>query len=88
MQDFTNATIDTTTLPRFEEVVFSKLPPNYWKVILLNWLILFLIGGVGLFFASSRIEELAEYKINFIIGFLFFCVLVIVFLRIGFIKKG
>lgn len=88
MQDFTNATIDTTTLPRFEEVVFSKLHPNYWKVILINWLILFLIGGVGLFFLSFRIEEIAEYKINFTIGFLVFCVLVIAFSRIGFIKKG
>jgi len=88
MQDFTNVTIDTTTLPRFEEVVFSKLHPNYWKVILINWLILFLFGGVGLFFASFRIAEIAEYKIIFIIGFLVFCVLVIVFSRIGFVKKG
>lgn len=88
MQDFTNETIDTKILPQFETVVFSKLHPNYWKVVLINWLFMFFIGGAGLFFASLNIKEITENKTIFIIGFLIFCVLVFVFLRIGFIKKG
>ena len=88
MQTFSNEIIDTKILPQFENVVFSKLHPDYWKVILINWLFLFLIGGAGLFFASFHIKEIAENKTIFVIGFLVFCILVFVFLRIGFLKKG
>ena len=36
MENFTNETIDTTQLPKFEEVQFTVLQPNYWKVILIS----------------------------------------------------
>jgi hypothetical protein len=31
MENFTNETIDTTQLPKFEEVQFSVLDADYWK---------------------------------------------------------
>jgi hypothetical protein len=36
MENFTNETIDTTLLPKFEEVQFSVLDADYWKVTVLN----------------------------------------------------
>ena len=47
MENFTNETIDTTQLPKFEEVEFSVLHPNYWKVILISLSVFFLIIGIG-----------------------------------------
>ena len=43
MENFTNETIDTKHLPRFEEVTFSKLDPAYWTVIWVELLIVALI---------------------------------------------
>jgi hypothetical protein len=42
-----NETIDTTLLPKFEEVQFSVLDADYWKVTVLN-VFVFLIVGLGL----------------------------------------
>ena len=39
MQDFTNTTIDLDALPKYEEVVFQKLQPKYWNVIVINLMI-------------------------------------------------
>ena len=36
MENFINETIDTAQLPKFEEVAFSILDANYWKVTVLN----------------------------------------------------
>jgi hypothetical protein len=40
MENFTNETIDTTLLPKFEEVQFS-LDADYWKVTVLNVFVFF-----------------------------------------------
>jgi uncharacterized protein len=36
MENFTNDTIDTTQLPKFEEVIFSPLHPKYKKIVVIN----------------------------------------------------
>jgi hypothetical protein len=40
MENFTNETIDTTQLPKFEEA-FSVLDADYWKVTVLNVFVFF-----------------------------------------------
>jgi hypothetical protein len=47
MENFTNETIDTTLLPKFEEVQFSVLDADYWKVTVLNVFVFFLIVGLA-----------------------------------------
>jgi membrane protein YdbS with pleckstrin-like domain len=88
MEDFANETIDTTKLPKFEDIVFSILHPDYWKVTLINLVVFFLIIGTGvgvvLFFNIALFAFILELSIGF--GVLVF--LVLFFSRISFKKKG
>lgn len=88
MENFTNTTIDTTQLPRFEEVQFSKLHPNYWKVILINTAISFFILGIAMGFIFYFAEEIADARIYIAIAFAVLIVFTFVFSRIGFKKRG
>lgn len=88
MENFTNETIDTTQLPRFEAVEFSVLHASYWKVTLISVFLFFLILGTGigllLFFNQGLFVFLAEISVAFFV--LLF--LVVLLSRIGFKKKG
>lgn len=88
MENFSNETIDTTQLPKFEEVEFSLLHANYWKVTLLNVFLFFLILGAGLGVLVFFNQELLLFAVG--ISAAYFAVLFIVVLlsRISFKKKG
>lgn len=88
MQDFTNETIDTTQLPKFEEVEFSTLHPNYWKVILINLILFFFIVGVGLGLALYLNPEIYPFCNQFWIAYIILLLMVVFFSRISFKKKG
>jgi len=88
LENFTNNTIDTTQLPRFEEVQFSKLHPNYWKVILINTAITFFVLATAIVFVFYFNEEIQIFTLYFGIGFGILLLLTIVFSRIGFQKRG
>ncbi len=88
MENFTNQTIDTTQLPKFEEVQFSSLHPSYWKVSLIFIGILFLILGIGIGYGVFFEPKIAIYKLELSILLITFIILVIVFSRIRFLKKG
>lgn len=88
MENFINETIDTTQLPRFEEVQFSNLNPDYWKVTLINIFIVFLTLGIGLGFVLYNAEEFSNFKLEFIGGYVVLLLLVIFFSRLSFKKKG
>jgi membrane protein YdbS with pleckstrin-like domain len=88
MEPFTNNTIDITQLPRFEAVEFQKLQPDYWKVLVINRFIVFLVLAIGIGFANYFIQEI-KMMIPFIWGgFGLLLVLAFLFLRIAFLKKG
>lgn len=88
MENFTNETIDTTQLPKYEEVEFSVLHPDYWKVILISLATFFLIVGIGggilLFFD----KELTPFILELSILYMVLLVIVIFFSRLSFKKKG
>lgn len=88
MENFANQTIDTTQLPKFEEVTFSKLHVSYWKVTLINILMLFLILGAVLGFFLYNTEELAAHQLEICIAYALVFVLVVFFSRIAFHKKA
>jgi membrane protein YdbS with pleckstrin-like domain len=88
MEDFTNETIDTTQLPKFEDVVFSVLHPNYWKVTLINLALFFLIIGIGIGLLLFFKEELSSYISELSIVYVILLLLVLFFSRISFKKKG
>ncbi|WP_298223468.1 PH domain-containing protein [Flavobacterium sp.] len=88
MENFTNETIDTTQLPKFEEVVLSKLHPAYWKIILIQIALVFIIISVGFLLLVNNAEETIPFQWQIGLGILCFFLLVVLFSRIGFNKKG
>ena len=88
VENFTNTTIDTTTLPRFEEVQFTKLHPAYWHVLLLNLAIFFVIASVALSLAMFFNDHWREYMFEIGTAFIVFFGLLTVFTRLSFVKKG
>lgn len=74
MEHFTNETIDTAQLPRYEAVTLTPLHPNYWYVALLNLSFIFLIIGIALAVVWYNSAEFEGYGIHLIVSFLLFVV--------------
>lgn len=84
MENFTNETLDISKLPRYETVEFTALHPSYWKVILLQLLILLLmVVGVVLYVFLNHPEAIPY--LGLLTGS---WVLLLVFSRISFKKKA
>src|SRR6478735_11011657 len=88
MENFINETIDTTELPKFEEVQFSKLQPSYWKVLVIHKILYFLSLGIALAVIFYSVEEVASYSMQIIMGYTGLVLLTFILSRIGFKKKG
>jgi membrane protein YdbS with pleckstrin-like domain len=88
MENFTNETIDTTALPRFEFVPYTPLHAAYWKVLLINMGVLMAITAIGVGVLFVNVPELAGYEVKIIGGLLVLFGLILFFVRLGFSKKG
>lgn len=88
MENFTNETIDTTILPKFEAVVFSKLHSSYWKIILIQIAIVFVFVSAAYTLIINNAEEIIPFKTEIGVIILIIFSLIILFSRIGFNKKG
>ncbi|CAM2944091.1 PH domain-containing protein [Flavobacterium frigoris] len=88
MKNFSNETIDTTKLPKFEEVEFSILHTDYWKVTVLNVFLFFLILGGGLSVLLFFNRGLLVFAVGIAVAYFLFLFLVLFFSRISFKKKG
>jgi membrane protein YdbS with pleckstrin-like domain len=88
MEHFTNNTIDMSQLPRFETVEFQKLQSDYWKVLIINRSIVFLVLAVSTGLATYFIEEIKMF-VPYIWGvFALFLVVSALILRLSFLKQG
>ena len=88
MENFTNETIDTTQLPKFEEVVFSKLHAAYWNIILIRIAILFILLGTGCALVITSADEVVPFQWHLIVSVVSVTLLVLFFSRIAYHKKG
>lgn len=88
MENFTNETIDTTQLPRYEAVAFSVLHSNYWKVTLINVFLFFLIIGTGLGLLLFFNQGLLAFMLEIAVIYSVLLITVLVLSRISFKKKG
>jgi membrane protein YdbS with pleckstrin-like domain len=88
MENFTNETIDTKQLPRYEEVLLTSLHPKYWSVTLINLAVVFtvLVIGAGLIWYNT--EELSNYALELLIGLVIIVVVTVLLNRIAFKKKA
>lgn len=89
MENFTNETIDTKQLPRFEEVQLTSLHPSYWKVIVTNNSIVFSVLALVLIVLWFLVEESKNMNPFLVFG-LFLIVVNLFFIvsRIAFKKKA
>lgn len=88
MEEFSNDTIDTSQIPKFESVVFSKLEANYWTVKLIYFAITFCVSAIGLCVAVIYIEDFYPYKYEISIAFVSLFLIILGLQRIGFNKKA
>lgn len=87
MENFTNETIDTSQLPKFEEVQFTALHPNYWKVTLINCFVFILFLCFGVLLGFTFIDELFGFQLQLISMTIVLIGLILLFSHIAFRKK-
>ncbi|WP_296147483.1 PH domain-containing protein [uncultured Flavobacterium sp.] len=68
MENFTNETLNLSSLPKFEEVNFSPLHKNYTKVVHINIAITLLIFAIGISILLYFNEELQSKTSYLIFG--------------------
>ncbi len=88
MLNFANETIDLDQLPKYEETKLNAPHANYWKVILINLLLCFLLVSGALTALLFIDEELRHYLLPFGIAYLLFWILMFVLYRASFKKRG
>ena len=90
MQEFTNETIDISTLPKFEEATLQPLQKEYFKVMLIQrgiFYTLLLIPILVLLFIDAN--DFFEGKLMYVISVWFVLVVLnFFFLKLSFRKKG
>lgn len=88
MEQFTNETIDTISLPKFEETTLTRLHPDYKKIVFFNlglvFLIIAVIAGLGIYF----IEGAKEYWLPVTVGYTIIAMLSIVIFMISLKNRG
>lgn len=90
MEEFTNKEVSISNLPKFEEVKLLPIQPNYFKVVLINIGIVFLLFGIGIGVFLFFDEELLSNRIWLLIGTIYPILLVICILyaRLSFKLRG
>ena len=90
MENFSNETIDTSRLPKFEEVVFTALHPKYLRVVLINVAVFIAVLILAPLLLSVINPDVFSGRVWVILGFVLpvFYILIIVFSILGFQKKG
>lgn len=88
MENFTNDTIDTAQLPRFEQVPMTNLHRDYWKVTAITMIIVFSVLAVALALAVNLIEELSGSGLKLGIVWAVLVIVSLCFSYIAFRKKA
>lgn len=88
MEDFTNETIDTKALPRYEQVALTSLQGNYWTVIAIGVSAVFVLLFAVLITILYLVEEVVEQKPLLFGGLAVLFVLVLFLSRVSFRKKA
>jgi uncharacterized protein len=90
MENFTNETIDTKQLPKFEDVELTALHPKYLTVVIINSLLFITILVVGyfalLFFDSKDITTKFSIQLGIATAIVSICILL--YSIISFKKKA
>jgi membrane protein YdbS with pleckstrin-like domain len=88
MADFTNETIDTTALPRYEHVKLTALQSKYWSVIVITLAAVFAVAFTALIILLFLVDEVVEQKPLLFGGLGVLFVLILLLSRVSFRKKA
>jgi uncharacterized protein len=90
MEEFSNETINTKQLPRFEEVQLSELHPKYKKVVIINAAIfsIILFIGYSVIYVMNQDEKSSKFWIFLAVGAIVLLGLIFFFSLLGYKKKG
>ena len=88
MENFTNETLNTKQLPKYEEVQLTSLHPKYWFVTLINFSIVFLIIAIALGFVWYKSQEFSSLGLYFLVGYLALLLFCLFLTRVAFNKKA
>lgn len=88
METFTNEPLDLNQLPKYETISLTALHPNYWKVVLIKIIMVFLVVAVASTLAILFIEDTAQFQSLIWSVYAFLLVSVLFFSRLSFQKKG
>lgn len=88
MTEFTNETIDTDSLPKYEEVQLNPLNSKYWNVMLINIFIFLFIVAAGLVTLLILNANARAYLYVLIGIYIVFAVLLFILYRASFKKRG
>jgi membrane protein YdbS with pleckstrin-like domain len=88
MENFTNETIDISSLPKFEAVEMTKIESNYWKVILFNIGVVFGLIGIAIVLILFLVEDVQPFAWIFVLIYIFSLVLTFLLCRISFKKRA
>jgi membrane protein YdbS with pleckstrin-like domain len=87
-QDFANDTIDTFSLPKFEEVQLTPIHKDYWKVLLYNILISYGVVAAGAAVMIYFIDEFHPFAVHAAILFVVLTAITILVNWISYKNKG
>lgn len=87
-EDFKNETLDLRELPKYENVTFTPLHPNFGKVVLINAALFSLILAIGVTVFLVFMEEWRPYALYCILGAIVLIFLIFFFGYLSFKKKG
>ena len=88
MTPFTNDVMNISDLPKYEEVTTTPIQRNYWKVIMINLFLSFLIIGSALVISALYIPDLKPFSWYIIAGFVLLMGLITILQKIAFNKKS
>ncbi|WP_214228367.1 PH domain-containing protein [Pedobacter sp. B4-66] len=88
MKEFTNETLDTGSLPKYEEVPLNSLSKKYWNVMLINIFIFLLIVGIGVTTVLIFNADVRAYLYIILGIYVVFALLMITLYRASLKKRG
>ncbi|AWH86009.1 hypothetical protein HYN59_13215 [Flavobacterium album] len=88
MENFTNESIDTTLLPKFEEEKLTPLHPSYLKVVWLNLAIIFIVVALAAGTIFYFGEEVRPYWLPVAIAYFVLLSLSVLVSYINFRNRG
>ena len=88
MQQFENQVIDIESLPKFENILYSKLEARSWFVVLIHISIATIFCAIAIFLFVWFNAELHKFKIIIAVLFLTIVAAIFALKRVGFNNKN